>query len=352
MFTWTNQPYEAMWNHLRMLKVPKNVEALLTGKMKSKRSNLYEENDLTLRKSYQIAYAIRQADEYFNAADTVSIVTSPLMYFYGMLSLAKAVIVADNEDLLLEDIKYHGLYTRAITTELESYNTDHLAWCMDKEFAVTNDGVLSQFIALIQGFNIPNQSIIRFKDILKINPEIGEIYNRYYDEPPHYFPLYHHTISRDPLKIELNPSTTDRELFLQSFDYISEDFDLSGEILHNQALIITSKEHLENFPEYMGMYFPVPGGKFLVSGLEYINDGESHRKYICPEICDYIGMFILGNIVRYKQEFWGQTVNGERDGSIALINLFVSIARNRFPNFILNKLFAEQFSYGSAGILM
>ncbi|MDH3359645.1 MAG: hypothetical protein OEL55_02135, partial [Desulfobulbaceae bacterium] len=168
----------------------------------------------------------------------------------------------------------------------------------------------------------------------------------------HYFPLYHYTISSNPIKIVLNPSTTDRELFLKSFDYISEDFDISEEILHSQALIVSSKEHLENLPEYMGIYLPTPGGKFLVSGLEYINDGEFHRKYICPEICDYIGMFILGDIVRYKQEFWGQTVNGEKDGSIALINLFVSIARNRFPNFILDNLFAEKFSYGSAARLM
>lgn len=352
MFTWTNQPYESMWDHLRMLQVPKNVEALLTGKMKSKRNKIFDDNESTIRKSHQIAYAIRQADEYFSAADNVSIATSPLMYFYGMLSLTKALIVANDENILLEDIKYHGLYTRPVTDQLQAYTDNHHSWCMDQEYAVTNDGVLSNFIKLVQDFEIPSKSIIKFKDILKVNPEIGEIFNRYYDEPPHFFSLYSHKLSSEPFSIEINPQTIDRELFSRSFGYIFDDFEIVDEILHGQALIVKNKARLNIFPEYMGIYYPIPGGRFLVSGLEYTHDNNFNRKYICPEICDYIGMFILGDIVRYKQEFWGQTISGEREGAIALVNLFVSIARNRFPNFILNKIFHEPFSYGSAGRMM
>ena len=124
MFTWTNQPYESMWNHLRVLQIPKNVEALLTGKMKSERQSFFESCELTSRKSHQIAYAIKQADEYFTAGDSVSIATSPLMYFYGMLALTKALLVANSEETLLEDIKYHGLYTRPITSDLRRYTSN------------------------------------------------------------------------------------------------------------------------------------------------------------------------------------------------------------------------------------
>lgn len=352
MFTWTNQPYESMWNHLRMLQVPNNVEALLTGRMKSKRNSILKNNELTKRKSHQIAYAIQQADEYFTAGDNASISTSPLMYFYGMLSLAKAMIVANDKNLLLEDIKYHGLFTRPINEQLKTYTSNREAWCMDEEFAITNDGVLSQFIKIVHGFEIPSKSIIKFKDILKINPEIGEIYNRYYDEAPHFFSLYHHKITREPFSIEINPQTTNKELFLQSFGYIQSDFEVSEKILHGQALVVKNKPSLQGFPDYVGIYYPIPGGSFLVSGLEYTHEETLRRKYLCPEISDYIGMFILGDIVRYKQEFWGQTIGGEKDGSIALVNLFVSIARNRFPNFILNRIFNEMFSYGSVGRMM
>lgn len=352
MFTWTNQPYESMWNHLRMLQVPKNVEALLTGRMKSHRPEIFEENESIERKSRQIAYAIQQADEYFSAGDNSSISTSPLMYFYGMLSLAKAMIVANDKSLYLEDIKYHGLYTRPITEDLSTYTQNQEDWCLDDEYAVTNEGVLSRFINLVHDFKIPAKSVIKFKNILKINPEIGDIFNRYYNEPPHFFPLYTHKLRSEPFSLEINPLTVDKELFSRSFGYILIDFELSDEILHSQALIIKNKPSLEQIPDYMGIYNPIPGGSFLVSGMEYTHDGNLCRKYLCPEICDYIGMFILGDIVRYKQEFWGQTINGEKEGAIALVNLFVAIARNRFPNFILNKIFYESFSYGSVGRLM
>jgi hypothetical protein len=102
----------------------------------------------------------------------------------------------------------------------------------------------------------------------------------------------------------------------------------------------------------MGIYYPIPGGRYLVSGLEYENNSQHIKRYVPPELCDYIGMFILGNIVRYKQEFWGGIITGEIDGSISLINLFVSIAKNRFPNYILDLIFNEKFEYGSSGRLM
>lgn len=341
-----------MWNHLRLLKIPKNVEALLIGKMKSNRRSIFEESAIVTRKSRQIAYAISQADEYFTAADTVSIATSPLIYFYGMLSLTKAAIIANSEKLLLEDIKYHGLFTRPTNSELKAYSENHEHWRMDTEYAITNDGVVNEFFNITHDSPLPKNSIVRFKDILKINPETGEIYNRYYDEPPRFFPLYHSTINKDPFRIELNPATTSKEIFTQSFPDIENDFLIQDGLLHGQALIIKSKEHLISPPNYMGIYSPIPGGKFLISGLEYESNGEIHTKYICPEVCDYIGMFILGDIVRYKQEFWGRTISGETDGSIALVNFFVSIAKARFPNFILNQIFNEEFKYAASARMM
>ncbi|GAA0674812.1 hypothetical protein GCM10009426_29300 [Rheinheimera tangshanensis] len=352
MYTWTNQPYESMWNHLRFLQAPKNVESLLTGKMRSSRGLVLPEGELAERKSRQIAYSIKQADEYFQSAQNVSIATSPLLYFYGMLSLAKATVVANDPNLLLGDIKYHGLFTRPITNELKDYVEDHHQWSVDKEFAVTNDGVVDELFKVVCGSSLPKNSVIKLKELFKINPEIGDIYSRFYSEPPGFFPLYGHKSTKEPFHIEINPQTTDKELFLKSFGFIQSDFEVLDDILHSQALRVVSKPSLQTIPEYMHIYYAIPGGRYLVSGLEIENDGESQRLYVPQELCDYIAMFILGDIVRYKQEFWGQVISGEKDGSISLVNLFVSIAKNRFPNFILNQIFNETFTYGSVGRMM
>ncbi|WP_026736455.1 YaaC family protein [Fischerella sp. PCC 9605] len=350
MLTWTNQPYESMWNHIRLLKYSTNVKKLLTGKLLSNRNFFFSDQELVERKSRQIAYAISQADEYFKAADNVSEITSPLLYFYGMLSLVKALLVANTQNLLLDDIKYHGLFTRAINENLKKYVERENEWCIEKEFAVCNEGVLDELTKLVHNFSFPKHSIILFKDILKLNPELGDFYTKYYGEPASFLPLYSYDLKTFPFK--LYPATTDKKKVLASFPNIEKHFEVTADLLHGQALVIQSREYLKEMPNNIGIYYPIPGGRYLIAGLDYEHESNTCSYYISPEICDYIGMFILSNCVRYKQELWGMTVSGERDGGFGLVNLFISIARTRFPNFILSQLFNEKFEYGVAARLM
>ena len=63
-------------------------------------------------------------------------------------------------------------------------------------------------------------------------------------------------------------------------------------------------------------------------------------------------MYILSMCVRYKQDFWGEIIQGEKNGIIGLIELYLSVVKRRFPNSILNLLFGYEFSYGSPSSLM
>jgi hypothetical protein len=89
----TFNPYEAMWNYLRLFTVKANVKKLLTGEMPTKRKTYKIDNNLLDKKANQVAYSIRQADEYYKAAESVTINTSPLLYFYGMLALDSVVTI-------------------------------------------------------------------------------------------------------------------------------------------------------------------------------------------------------------------------------------------------------------------
>ena len=118
---WINseQPIKDMWSHLKFLSYPENCKRFLKGEIKSNRT-IYAIDEISLeKKSKQISMCIRQAWEYFNAAENVSINTSPLLIFYGMLSLAKALIITENKDVFLEQIGYHGLHTKAKDDKLK-----------------------------------------------------------------------------------------------------------------------------------------------------------------------------------------------------------------------------------------
>ena len=143
-----------------------------------------------------------QADEYYRAAEAVTINTSPLLYFYGMLSLAKATIVANDPDRLLEDIKYHGL----------QHDKVQRASTLDDQVAVLNGGVFDEFVNLTDGARFPKGSAFRFKDVLSISPELSNMYDRYYSDRARCVSLYDtKLLSQNPYKLCVCPLVRTKE---------------------------------------------------------------------------------------------------------------------------------------------
>jgi hypothetical protein len=207
VFTWSENPYSDMWNQLMFLSKKNNAKKLLSGEIKSGRQLVYEKGEELERKSSQVSFGISQASEYYKAAESASVTTSPLLYFYGMLSLAKTLITANKKDIYFEDIKYHGLTQKhPKDAKISEYRKDPEKWELECEFAVTRNGVSTYLTDIYCGFQFPNWCVITFKDIISICPEISEMYELYYGEPSRTVYLYNFKeISKDPYKIEICP---------------------------------------------------------------------------------------------------------------------------------------------------
>lgn len=352
MHTWTNRPYETMWDHLDFLTHPANVEQLLTRQLGPRAGLPYAGNTVVTRKAAQVAYSIRQGHEYFRAADSVSITTGPVLYYYGILSLSKALIVAKSENLLLDDIKYHGLHTRPTTDIQRSYSDNPENWSIEQEFANTNEGVFKHLTRLIHNYALPDQSTIEYKDLLEVEPETSEMYRQYYGSAARVQYLYDEKEQSNPYLLTICVRTTDQADFERRFPEFKSDFRRQPGLKHDQALEYVSESSVGAFPNYCGLYKAVAGGRYLIGGLKYAKGSGKAERYFRPEVCDFANMFILSNCVRYKQELWGKLIDGTTIGALGLISLYVSVARSRFPNFILNELFGEEFSFGPAGRLM
>lgn len=346
--TWTHQPHDAIWDNILFLTSKANVKKLLTGQTPSNRKLIFSDTELVEKKSKQIAYSITQAQEYYRAADSVSVATSPLLYFYGMLSLAKALIVANDPELLLDGIKYHGLTSRPNSDELASYSSDETKWTLEDEFVIVKPGVFSLLAQITQGITVSEQNVYYLRQLFSVNPELSDTFIRSYGEYPQIQYLYDYGESIEPYKLTICPRTTNKESFEALFPEFAHDFTCEEGIRHNQALVYHSKPTITEFPSYFGIYSPLPGGHYLVRGLKYQDGSETSFRFTYPELCDYVFMFVLSNCVRYKQEFWGTIIRGETSGSIGIMNQAISIARLRFPNFILGHFYNEGFEYGIA----
>lgn len=352
MHIWTNRPYEVMWDHLDFLTHSANVERLLAQQAYSTGGLSSDNNAMVRQKAAQVAYSIRQGHDYFRAADLVSITTSPVLYYYGVLSLSKSLLVAKCENLLLNDIRYHGLSTRPTTESQQGYYKDSSSWCIEREFANTRDGVFKHLTLLIHDFEFPDRSTIEYKDLLDVEPETSEMFRRYYGVPPKVEYLYGKSEKNDPYELSISVRTTDHDGFEERFPQFKSDFRRQPGIKHDQALAYVSDPKITSFPEYCGLYDAADGGRWLIGGLKYKHAQGQSERYLRPEVCDYINMFILCNCARYRQELWGELVEGKTVGALGLISLYVSVVRRRFPNFILNQLFGEEFSFGPAGRLV
>lgn len=360
MLTWTDNPYREMWNQLKVLAIEVNARHLLTGHLPSERTSIYPPGQNVDRKARQIAMTVAQAADYFDAAERVSIATSPLLLFYGMLSLAKALVVANQVDTFLEDISYHGLHTRTTTSVLQgssvaTYAENPAGWNLPDEYAVTADGVFREFSQVVQGFSLPDVTVFRLRDLFSVCAEMSQMFERHFRSPSRCAYLYKcQEDSQEQYRLQLEFR---RELqhVVERIPQLVHDFTVRQE--NHGSVFFENNPNISEWPEYLGHYRPFVGGKYIIGGTPYETyttgpDGPvtiRGERYLHPAIVDYAAVFILGNCVRYKQDLWRSAILGEESGILSLVEIYLGVVRRRFPNFILNLFFSEKFDYGMRG---
>jgi hypothetical protein len=245
----------------------------LGGGLGSKRSLACPSSPLLETTARQLAYCILQAHEYYRAAETVTIHTSPLLYFYGMLSLAKALIVANEPSTVLDDIKYHGLKSDRSVQPAK----------LEEQAAVAAGGVFERLCSVIQKSGCPPGAVIKLKDVLSISPELGEVYERFFQEPPRSLGDYDTQVtSTSPFRMRVMTARTAMQELLKRFPEVANDFELDLAPVHGYAVAFHSRPHVTEPPGYFKRYVGVVGGKYLVGTLPIFSDGTLMKLWISP----------------------------------------------------------------------
>ena len=346
MFTWTETPLLQIWHHLRYLQSTSNVASLLSGKITSNREPIFSGSNDIPRRSHEIASCIRQADEYYKAAENVGLSTHPLLQFYGATSLAKAVILFNMPSISLLDLKYHGLHTRhkkvkdpALHQSIESYTENALMWNIEDEFAIMNDGVFPNLCESIGDVKPEKGVIIKFKEIIRILPDLSGLFRRHYGEPSHCFRTY----TLPPLRKDnsgkfevIFDSREDKQNILKVFPELESDFE---EFENNHRTGFRSRKELEKFPDFGIIEEGTLAGNYLVRPIPC----GIHKSFSVI----FLGLFILSTVVRYKPSFWVQAIAGENSGSVSIVETFCNLAKRRLPNDALESIWEEKFEYGT-----
>ena len=343
--TWTQTPMIDMWRHLRYLRSPSNVSRLLSGEIKSNREEKWPESEELKKRSYEIAACIRQADEYYQSSEAVSLTTQPLLQFYGAQALAKAVILSDDSNSWLSNLKYHGFSTRASSAridqreKLQEYSGNSSLWELEKEFAITKGGVFPSLCGSISD-NVPvDGTIMIFKDLTRCIPDLAEVFKRHYNEASHCFYLYGKpTINAQGKQEVLFGSQERLEDIRRAFPEFNNDFEELREQHHCGFRSIKASET----PKVIGKIEKgTVAGKYLVRPLDC-------GIYKSLSIL-YASLFILSNVVRYKPAFWMRLIEGEQSGSVSIAEALCNHAKRRLPNDVLEAIWKEDFVYATPG---
>ena len=118
-------PYEKMWNMFIYFESEIHVKELLTDFYYDQFQG--EASKYAFQNTHKFIYYIKQGREYYHAASSSNILVKPLLFYYGMVSLLKAVILTmDPMYPSHTKVLQHGITSRKLKKSEYSFSEDEV----------------------------------------------------------------------------------------------------------------------------------------------------------------------------------------------------------------------------------
>lgn len=336
----TNNPQTETWRYLELF----SKDSYVTPLVKNEAAKA------------QIVSCIQQAAEIYSVSKSASILTKPILLYYGMQRLAKALIFLKNPAVDVKNLRTHGLTGGEISEKIERF--------LHNKIRKTNTGIFPEF----SKWSTKNNVLLK-----KTVYEKGDFHTREYwvyecNVPDFLTASAFNTNSLFSLIPELNDLFWNfhmtNSLVLCSYDIrqhktgeldtlltLSKEFDLDSfkekfpiikeyELLHEKHDTFTISREAKKEIEIPSPLVQAENGEiFLIAPTKdslKISDINVH----------YILMFLLCHIARYKAPLWKEIVEGTKKSEyITLVKKFIEVSEIKFPKLILDEIVGAYFLY-------
>ena len=274
--------------------------------------------------------SITQAYEYFSAAKSVTLNTSPLLYYYGVANLMAGVfsLMADRTF----DIGGHGL-----DFELPETRSRFADLIIKTRWEAT--GAFRTFSEVLDvSSKMEGGQSWTLLEILGSIPELLPEFERCYpNDKPYVIPVEvvkSEDSQFDRIALSAVERFEDKDEMLQSVE------DYSGAYLNayktNTYLVmrycLTAKE--------IGIY-SISGQKFL----PLVHAKGSTRVVLPTILYSFMGLYALGFVSRYRPQDWTPFVRQDDSGERSMLQRFVHTLARIVPNLVLNMLHQSRLSF-------
>jgi hypothetical protein len=323
----TEDPDYEQWQMLSNFIYPSNIERFFEKRGIEK----YDKELLEL-----ISGSILQAQEYFYANTLVSLNTSPLLLYYGVVNLLFAAsILVSAKNVHIEN---HGM-------KLETTTGKRLAETEFTPYFSTEHGGLFQFCTTF----CPNINVSRYSsqgkwtllEILGSIPELKLDFETCYGTQSYVIPI----------QIVKNKSDYVERINLNEFNNLDvleellkvDDFEksyikpkLESDWFKYQHVFLRRRIGGRNISEssVFGQVF-----------LQKSHSKQNHRITLPSIIYMYMGLFVLGYLSRYKPAIWIPFVRSDSTGEKQVIEKFLKICKRTLPNIVLNFIYETKFYF-------
>jgi len=315
----TENPIKEIWSMLSYFESVSNDEDYLR-----KKFGTIDELNETKK---ALAFTIKAAKEYYTAAESVTLLTQPLLLFYGMTALSKVLFMATHGKVCPSTS--HGLEFSE-STSFRDYST-----------RVTTDGTgtFSMFHGCYSKEKLENM-VFSIGELLSLIPEIKDNYETIYKQKSNAYKIERHS-NYIHVKSDIELKKDEWEKFLK-IPKLNERYPHGQIVMDGFALSLWPMNPEIEDPVVRA----ISGEEYLVLPL------EKQKKIIAlPEMSThFIAMYILGMLSRYPLKQWLEIVTGEISGEVYIIQKLLEIIKRKFPNLILNELYNQSIIFTSPSV--
>lgn len=322
---YTQDSHKELWSLLGLFESNKFVSEKLM-----ERYEQLEPDNLEIR-TMNIVYSIRQAREFYDSAEQVTLLTSPLLLSYGMLNLSKALVyyLSDKDTNFNNYFKQHGLTV--------PYNNDRQSLA-NEYVKFVGYGTYSHLASIYKENQYKNIKI-SLKEILSQIPDLREMFILTYDENPRVIPIQ---------KIEYGYSTGNLG---GNFQRVWDDIKTMSEIYSNSGYRFEAGNSNIAILKTSAATRKLEESDLIVnsiSGIKYfrtIPKVDENLILLKEASLYYLLIFGYGMLARYHATKWGKYIDPNFSKEAELINKSIVIAKHRFLHLVVNLLYNKDIQF-------
>lgn len=349
----SDNPIEVIWIHIRQLQSVTLAKKLIMDRARQEKYKLTDEEINS--KAEGIAFALRNASDYFQAGKAHNLSQRIVNVYYGALALASAEILASSNgsNTLSEIEKFtkqgHGLYTLDNSTD----SIEHLivgiissgffsAWL--KSMNLSLDGIPARKPrAYTELSAIPVSSWLTLEQLFASIPELSNLFNKIFDIAPRYVTLAYdqnanfsfcRNRSKKIYALFIDKSTRLKKEDIAKFSGPISDISSISEYPGNNFRAAVDHTGKKTWWEALNIHtssFSEPSLILPIFGV------VSEYRMICVVL-----LYTLSIIVRYRPSVWRRVQEGDLDYISILIEEFLNIMERVLPQQFLEQVLGKR----------